>query len=120
VSGLALLYFYEQKYERGKSFAQRSLPIQEKTLGPESLPVSTTLNRLGICERELKQFPQAEASLKRALAIREKRLPPNHNWIVISLENLGSVYLCEGQPEKAVPLALRLKTIEDAKTVAAR
>jgi tetratricopeptide (TPR) repeat protein len=101
VSDMALLYFYEKKYDIGKSFAARALPIEEKAFGPEGLEVPTTLNRLGLCQRDLNKLAQAEASFARALAIRRKRFQPDHPWIAISLENLASVYCAQGQVEKA-------------------
>jgi Tfp pilus assembly protein PilF len=83
----------------------------KKNRGPESLDVSTTLNRLGLCQRDLNKFAEAEKSLKRALAIREKRLAPNHAWIAISLQNLASVYTAQHQDEKADPLLARSQAI---------
>jgi tetratricopeptide (TPR) repeat protein len=106
-----LLFFFEQKPERGVAVASRALTIQKKAIGPDSLEVSTTLNRLGLCQRDLQQFPQAEISLQRALAIREKQLPPDHTWIAVSLENLASVYACERAFDKAMPLTQRAREI---------
>jgi tetratricopeptide (TPR) repeat protein len=111
LSDEALLFFFEQKPERGVAVASRALTIQKKTFGPDSLEVSTTLNRLGLCQRDLQQFPQAEISLQRALAIREKQLPPDHTWIAVSLENLASVYACERAFDKAMPLTQRAREI---------
>jgi tetratricopeptide (TPR) repeat protein len=73
--------------------------------------VSTTLNRLGLAERDLKKFAEAEASIQRALAIREKKLPANHPWVAILLNNLASVYLAQGELEKAAPLIKRAQAI---------
>jgi tetratricopeptide (TPR) repeat protein len=100
-SDLALLYFYEKKYDTCKSLAARALPIQEKAFGSEGVLVSTTLNRLGLCQRDLNQFEQAEVSLSRALEIRTKHFQPDHPWIAVSVENLASVYRAEGDAEKA-------------------
>jgi len=50
--------------------------------------------------------------LKRALAIREQLLPPNSPGIVISLENLASVYEVQEQPEKANLLIARARAIQ--------
>jgi tetratricopeptide (TPR) repeat protein len=104
VSDIALFYFYEKKYESCESFATLALPIQESALGRENLEVSTTLNRLGICQRDLNKLDQAGVSLSRALAIREKFLPPDHPWVAISVQNLASVYRAQGQVEKATLL----------------
>jgi tetratricopeptide (TPR) repeat protein len=119
VSDLALLYFYEKKFEMGESFAASALPIQEKAIGPNSLEVSLTLNRLGLCQRELNKLPEAQANLTRALAIREKRLPPGDSWIAISEESLASVYLAQGNVDKATPLIESSRAIR-AKTAANR
>ena len=111
LSDLALTKFYEHKFEEAERFAERALPIQEKGYGLESLEVSTTLNRLGLAQRDLHELPQAETSLRRALAIREKDLLPDHQWIAISLGNLASVYMAQGESAKAAPLIERARTI---------
>lgn len=111
LSDLSLLYFYEQNAPAAKQFAQRALPMQEKIFGTESLEVSTTLNRLGIAERDLREFAQAETDLKHALAIREEGNVPKRTWIAISLENLASVYIAAGEEEKALPLIARARAI---------
>jgi Tfp pilus assembly protein PilF len=66
---------------------------------------------LGLCQRDLNQFPQAEASLKHALEIREKQLAPDNTWIATSLENLASVYVCQRDFAKAKPLVDRAREI---------
>ena len=83
------------------NLSARALPIQERAFGPESLEVSTTLNRLGLCQRDLNRLALAEVSFARALAIRKRHFQPDHPWIAISLENLASVYRAQGQVEKA-------------------
>jgi tetratricopeptide (TPR) repeat protein len=112
LSDLALLYFFEKDPVAGERSALRALAIQEKQQGPDTLTVSTTLNRLGLCQRDLRKFPQSERNLKRALAIREQLLPPNSPGIVISLENLASVYEVQEQPEKANLLIARARAIQ--------
>ena len=46
-------------------------------------------------------------SHRRALAIREKVLGPDHLDVVSSLNNLGKLYVDQGQYEKAEPLCKR-------------
>jgi tetratricopeptide (TPR) repeat protein len=110
LSDLSLLYFYEKNPAAAEEFAHRALPLEEKAFGAESLPVSTTLNRLGISERDSGKFREAEANLKHALAIREEKRAPA-SWIVISLENLASVYIVQGERDKAMPLIARAQAI---------
>ena len=112
LSNQALLYFFLKNPTAGEQVAQRALVIQEKQFGPENLAVSTTLNRLGLCQRDLGKFQESEVALKRALAIREKLLPANAHWLIISLQNLATLYEVENQPEKAEPLIARAHAIE--------
>lgn len=111
LSDLSLLEFFALNPGEAERLAQRALPIQEKAYGSDSLPVSTTLNRLGLAERDLNKFAEAEASIGRALAIREKKLPGDHPWVRIILNNLASVYLAQGEVEKAAPLLKRAQAI---------
>jgi tetratricopeptide (TPR) repeat protein len=106
LSDLSLLYFYEKKFSAALLYAKRALPVQEKAYGKDSMDVSTTLNRIGISERDLGQLPEAEAALQRALAIREAK-KASDQWIAISMENLASVYELEGQNSKAETLLTR-------------
>lgn len=111
LSDLSLLEFFARNPGEAERLAERALPIQEKAYGPDSLPVSTTLNRLGLAERDLRKFAEAEASMQMALSIREKKLPANHPWIATILNNFASVYLAQGEFEKAAPLIKRAQAI---------
>jgi tetratricopeptide (TPR) repeat protein len=113
LSDLSLLYFFEKNPAAAENYAQRALPLEQKAFGTESLEVSTTLNRLGISERDLGKFKEAETNLKRALTIREEKSAPD-SWIVISLENLASVYSVQGQDAKALPLMARARAIRSS------
>jgi len=108
---LSLLYIYEERPAEAVQDGRRALAIQEQTLGKENLDVSTTLNRIGISERDLGQYSQAQTDLKRALAIREKSLDRKHIWIAISLENLASVYIAQRDYARAAPLRARTRAI---------
>jgi tetratricopeptide (TPR) repeat protein len=110
LSDLSLLYFFEKNPATAEGYAKRALPLEEKAFGTESLPVATTLNRMGISERDLGKFKEAEANLERALSIREEKSAPE-SWILISLENLASVYTAQGQEAKAMPLMARARAI---------
>jgi tetratricopeptide (TPR) repeat protein len=110
LSDLSLLYFYEKNAAAAEEYALQALPLEEKAFGSESLRVSTTLNRLGISERDLGKFKDAETNLKRALAIRERKHAPD-DWIVMSLENLASAYEVQGLDSQAQPLIVRAQSI---------
>lgn len=110
LSDLSLLYFYEKNPAAAEEFAGRALPLEEKVYGADSLPVSTTLNRLGISERDLGKFKEAEANLKRALVIREQKHAPA-KWLITSLENLACVYAMQGQDSRARSLIARAQLL---------
>ena len=94
----------DEDYKETKQALQRELAVV-------LAETESTLNRLGLAERDLKKFAQAETSLKRALTIRENNLPSNHPWIAVSLDNLASVYLARGEYGKAAPLIKRAQAI---------
>jgi tetratricopeptide (TPR) repeat protein len=55
------------------------------------------------------KYSEAEPLHKRALAIREKALGPDHPDVAISLENLAVLYEQTGRTEEANKLRQRLK-----------
>jgi tetratricopeptide (TPR) repeat protein len=59
----------------------------------------------------LGRFAEAEPLFKRALAIREKALGPDHPDVAWSLNSLGAFYADEGQYAKAEPIYQRALAI---------
>ena len=110
MSDLALLYFFEKKTEDAKQLASVALPVEEKAYGSDSLRVSTTLNRLGLAERDLGELAEAQAHLEQALRIREDKHAPT-SWIAISLQHLATVYELEGKRDKAAALITKAQLI---------
>ena len=114
------VYTYENRYPEAEQQYRKALESQEKLSGLEQ-PGSRSRaprfrralpGRRKICGiRIALQTAQAEASIQRALTIREKKLPANHPWIATILNNLASVYLAEGEFEKAAPLIKRAQGI---------
>jgi tetratricopeptide (TPR) repeat protein len=56
-------------------------------------------------------FAEAEPLFKRALAIREKALGPDHRWVATSLNNLAELYRAQGRYAEAEPLHKRALSI---------
>lgn len=110
LSDLALLYFLEKKPADSERLANQALTVQTKAFGQDSLQVSTTLNRLGLAERDLGALSQAQAHLEQALRIREEKHAPN-SWIAISLQNLALVYQLEGRQDQAATLITKAQSI---------
>ena len=85
-----------QLYERGRHseaipLAQRLLTISEP-LGPDHPDVANSLNILGFLYLLQGRYADAEPLLKRALAIGEKALGPDHPGCRSFADNLASLY----------------------------
>ncbi|WP_086132975.1 toll/interleukin-1 receptor domain-containing protein [Methylocaldum sp. SAD2] len=77
----------------------------------EPLPRADYLNRQGSALREAGRYPDAQAPLVEALAIREKVLGPDHPDVATSLNNLAALYRAQGQSAKAETMEARAKAI---------
>ena len=59
------------------------------------------------------RYAEAEALHKRALAIREKALGPDHADVALSLNNLAALYVAQGRYAEAEPLYKRSLAIQE-------
>src|ERR1700731_1946094 len=71
----------QQLQKQGKTteavpLAQEAVRVAEATFGPEHANTATALQKLGMADMTLGQYPEAKALLKRALTIREKTFGP--------------------------------------------
>jgi len=81
----------------------------------EALIRAENLNLAGSQWFEAGKYPEAQALLARALAIREDALGPAHPHVAQSLNNLARLYDAQGRPAEAEPLYQRALAIrEDA------
>lgn len=76
--------------------------LSEKS-GAESLEVATTLDQTASVEQELKDDHRAEADLRRALEIREKRNPSDHQ-IPVELTLLASLCFRHDRQNESIEL----------------
>ena len=106
-------------YHRGQ-WKKAEVLLREGTQGldPATDPVAWALavHNLGVVLLDEGRTEQAKTELRRALAVRERYLPPDHPHLARSYNALGSVALREGDPEKAAELfkkalALRKRTL---------
>ena len=72
------------------------------------------LNNLGLLYDALGRYAEAEALLKRAVAILEKSQRPDHPPLWTSLNNLAVVYASQGLHSKAEPLYKRSLAISES------
>ncbi len=75
-----------------------------EAFGLEDPRLATSLNGLAETYRAQGKHAEAEPLHKRALAIREKALEPEHPDVVQSVNNLAKVYRAQGRYAKAEPL----------------
>ena len=76
--------------------------------------MATTLaKQLVLGQREQGRDAEAEPLFRRALAIHEKVLGPDHPTVAANLNNLGAVYFSEGRYGEAEPLFRRALDIQE-------
>jgi tetratricopeptide (TPR) repeat protein len=72
-----------------------------------------SLNNLGLLYQNQGRYADAEPLYKRALAIREKAVGPDHSDVALSLNNLASLYVVQGRYADAEPLFKRSLAINE-------
>jgi tetratricopeptide (TPR) repeat protein len=85
---------------RAADYYAKAITAQEKETGPDHPRVALLLNRLAQALEEKQSFDQAEALLRRALAIQRKALGPSHDTAT-TLVNLGSLLQTLKRDEEA-------------------
>jgi hypothetical protein len=55
------------------------------------------LNNLGLVQKELKRYPEAEASYSEALMIRSSSLGDLHPDTIVSMHNLAELHIAQGE-----------------------
>jgi CHAT domain-containing protein/tetratricopeptide (TPR) repeat protein len=99
--------------EDKREFAERSLAIKEKVLGPWHPDVATSLTNLAI-QRTLATDPTgAKPLLERALAIREKAFGPDHLSVAATLQSLAGVLMTVRDDAGATVLLERVLRIRE-------
>src|SRR5580658_6150209 len=77
--------YAQGKYDQALPPAQESLRIAAPAYGPQSRQVATSLNDLAMVLEALDRWPEAETLYKRALALNESTLGPQHTEVASSL-----------------------------------
>jgi len=101
----------EGKPFEARSLLMRVLEIREKVLGPDSLPVAVTLDRLSGSYALTGDYASAVPLRERALRIKEEMLGQDHPDVAYTLLNLGIVYQEMGDDFKADQANQRALTI---------
>jgi tetratricopeptide (TPR) repeat protein len=101
------------QYAAAMPFAERSLAIREKVLGPEHPDVAQSLNNLAELYRKLGNYSQAEPLYQRSLAILEKVMGKEHPLVALSLNNLALLYQEMGNIARTLEFLSRGTNIEE-------
>jgi len=103
----------ERKLQEATSFAERSLGLRERALGPRTPDVADSLNNLAVLYQAQGAYAKAEPLYIRAIDINEKAPRPHHLAVARSLNNLAELYLQQGVYAKAEPLLIRALEIRE-------
>jgi len=76
----------------------------QTTADPQGLDLALTLDRRALAESQTGKHDNAIADYQAALAIRQKRLPPDDPEIIDSFDAIGNAELRAGRPERAIDL----------------
>jgi tetratricopeptide (TPR) repeat protein len=104
---LARVYQTSRTWGEAIQSWQEVLRIQAKVFGDEDLRLTDTLDSLAACQAQLKLIPQAEGSLRRALAIRELQQGPTHTDVAHTTDELGQLLYAAGRYAEAQPFFRR-------------
>jgi tetratricopeptide (TPR) repeat protein/tRNA A-37 threonylcarbamoyl transferase component Bud32 len=104
----------QREFQQARADFEAALELRERSLGPDRIASSLSLNNLGAVAEELGQFEQARDYHERALAIRERVLGPDHELVADSHYNLASVAIEEKRYEDARAYYERALAIREA------
>jgi tetratricopeptide (TPR) repeat protein len=138
--GKGLAALYERRYAEASRLISRSIPSPPGDFLKRNVPLARAeyelgnysaaetalrkvlvvhgddpivLNNLGVVLRVETKYSEAEPLYKRALAIDEKALRPDHPDVAIRLNNLASLYHDQGKYSEAEPLYKRALAIDE-------
>lgn len=110
---LGVVYLRKKDYGRAASLFSRALALRRKQNDPSRL--FDTLIFLAAVQEGQKQFAEVEATLKEALAIKQRTAGPADAEIARTLEFLASSYWQQGRYADAEPLLRQALNIRDKK-----
>ena len=132
LSNLGNVLYLQGKAKEAEGVHRRVLAIREKLLGPEHPDTATSMNNLANALQEqgkdellspsesraqarfnLQAFTETESLFRKALAIQERTLGPDHPATANTLNNLSTYLDRRGRPQEAEPLQRRALAILD-------
>jgi tetratricopeptide (TPR) repeat protein len=95
------------RYAQAEPLFQQARRVWEQCLGPECLPVATSLNGLAHLYQEQDKFAEAESLYQQVLRIQGQHLGSEHPDVAFSLHDLAVLYYQHGRYAQAERLYLR-------------
>ncbi len=92
---------------------RRALAIRERTYGPESSQVASTLVVLAVSAADLGHYKESEQQARRALAISEKLYGPVHPIVADALYSLAHALEGQGRHDEALAAYKRCVSIQE-------
>jgi tetratricopeptide (TPR) repeat protein len=89
---IGFVWSQKQSYDRAIEFYDESLRVSETNFPPGELSIVSSLCKLGEVQRTQHRYEHSLAYELKCFLIREKVLPPNHQDIGNSLNNIGVCY----------------------------
>jgi serine/threonine-protein kinase len=101
---MAQAYQHLGVYDQAEMLFAQEVEAAKRAEGEESPPVARALRLLADVQRQRSKYPEAERSLREAIRLQQKLLPPDdvefsHTW-----NNLGLVLQAQGRLNEAEPL----------------
>jgi tetratricopeptide (TPR) repeat protein len=114
LNNLALALYNLRDFEQSQALFERCLVIKENASG-NAVDVAVTLNNMASCAEKSGNLDDAAGAYRRALAIREVELGPEHPSTAVTINGLASVSLHQGNFSIAEGLYRRLLAIKEKK-----
>lgn len=100
------------KYREAQAACKRAVSLGQ-SLEP-GLFMDTSLYQLALAYLREARYPEAEATARRLLAVREEEFGPEHPMTASGLNLLAAVYRKQGKMAEAQPVDARFRTIQES------
>ena len=95
------------RFQEAVAAYERALEIRRRTLGPQSIAVGDTHNRLGLVLMTLSRYAESQSHFERGLAALESSAGPHSRDVLSVLLNLADCLRAQGRVDDAEPLLAR-------------
>lgn len=116
----AITLYQQKKHEEAVATQMKAFEIAKKTFGEESLNAAESMDNLAIYYQALGKNDEAEKMYEAALAIMEKKLPPDDSYLAIFMEYVADFYNKIGKKDREASLRARARSIRKAASASAK